>query len=478
MTNTILQQVELLINSNKFYPAKKILIDSIKKSPLNTDFWGPLANIYLNQGLIRESYEIYSYLLLLYPKDATYKKILDKIYPFLDNAKPQVTYLKELLDLDYTTVTIATIFKNEIQTIEKWYHHIQNKVDQIVAVDTGSSDGTREFLETKNDVIIVDFPWNDNFADARNAAKDSITSKWVLWIDTDEYLIDTINSLNAVRFVAEYYETLGTNPILQPTLINIIDGMSKPTHEIARMYSTQSYIFKGRIHEQIIPLHYNLIERNYVGIILEHTGYDTPSMLSKDKLKRNLKLLELSLDDTPNDPATLFYLGRESRLLGQFNDALNYLEQAKIRMYKFPNFSLKLDVYINLIITKLNLNLLEEAEKDCNQALQIDSNFPDVIFYLNTIKSIKAHNLLDTVYLSLINFEKHVFDYQGNTETEPVILNEKTPLLLAEIFISKGQLIDAYKTLQSIPQQYLSDSIIKRKQFIEQQFLEINRYFQ
>src|ERR1700689_1973012 len=60
-------------------------------------------------------------------------------------------------------------------------------VDQIVVIDTGSTDRTQE-IAAEFGATVVSFPWTDHFADARNAALAPITTDWVLVLDADEEL--------------------------------------------------------------------------------------------------------------------------------------------------------------------------------------------------------------------------------------------------------------------------------------------------
>ena len=60
-------------------------------------------------------------------------------------------------------------------------------MDEIVIVDTGSTDGTKDMAKRLSDVY-GEFEWNDDFASARNYAKSLATNDWILSIDADEVL--------------------------------------------------------------------------------------------------------------------------------------------------------------------------------------------------------------------------------------------------------------------------------------------------
>ena len=88
-------------------------------------------------------------------------------------------------------LSIGIIFKNDIRCIERCLKALQPLRDvlpcELVMADTGSDDGSREVAEKYADQLI-DFPWIDDFAAARNAVIDRCSGDWYLSVDTDEYL--------------------------------------------------------------------------------------------------------------------------------------------------------------------------------------------------------------------------------------------------------------------------------------------------
>jgi O-antigen biosynthesis protein len=65
-------------------------------------------------------------------------------------------------------------------------------VDEIIVVDTGSSDRTKE-IAAEHGARVFDFPWCDNFAAARNEAIRHASGQWIFWLDADEYLDEGTN---------------------------------------------------------------------------------------------------------------------------------------------------------------------------------------------------------------------------------------------------------------------------------------------
>ncbi len=86
------------------------------------------------------------------------------------------------------TVSLCMIVRNEAHTLEKCLNSIEGAVDEMVIVDTGSSDGTREVAGRFTDKV-YDFEWVDDFAAARNFAYDKATMDYIMWLDADDILL-------------------------------------------------------------------------------------------------------------------------------------------------------------------------------------------------------------------------------------------------------------------------------------------------
>ena len=80
------------------------------------------------------------------------------------------------------------IVKNEEEMLPGCLEAVRDAVDEMVIVDTGSSDRTVEIAESFG-AKVVHFPWNGSFADARNCSLDHATGDWVLYLDADEHLV-------------------------------------------------------------------------------------------------------------------------------------------------------------------------------------------------------------------------------------------------------------------------------------------------
>lgn len=85
------------------------------------------------------------------------------------------------------SISLCMIVKNESATIERCLSSIKNIVDEVIIVDTGSSDNTKNICRKFTDKI-YDFKWIDDFAAARNFAFDKAAKEYILWLDADDIL--------------------------------------------------------------------------------------------------------------------------------------------------------------------------------------------------------------------------------------------------------------------------------------------------
>ncbi|MEK4236301.1 glycosyltransferase family 2 protein [Paenibacillus sp. FSL H7-0714] len=85
------------------------------------------------------------------------------------------------------TISLCMIVRNEEKSLHKCLSSVANLVDEVVIVDTGSTDKTKEIAMSYG-AVIYDFEWIDNFSAARNFAFSKATQEYILWLDADDYI--------------------------------------------------------------------------------------------------------------------------------------------------------------------------------------------------------------------------------------------------------------------------------------------------
>ncbi|MCM2979036.1 MULTISPECIES: tetratricopeptide repeat-containing glycosyltransferase family 2 protein [Priestia] len=112
------------------------------------------------------------------------------------------------------SISLCMIVKNEEDVIERCLMSVKSLVDEIIIVDTGSSDCTKEIISAYTD-FIFDFNWIDDFSAARNFAFSKATKDYILWLDAD----DIITEENIINFLT-----------LKQALTRDVDAVSMAYH--------------------------------------------------------------------------------------------------------------------------------------------------------------------------------------------------------------------------------------------------------
>lgn len=201
-------------------------------------------------------------------------------------------------------LSVSMIVRNEEHHLPGCLSSVRPLADEIVVVDTGSTDRTAE-IAVSLDARVVTWQWRDDFAAARNESLRHATGDWVLVLDADERVIP--EEFAQLQPVLAAPDVIGVELWLRSELPPGQPAASLATPYCRLFRNRPGVHFTGRIHEQVAPSLRALggrIVRSHVEIL--HLGYAVPE---GSKLSRNLRLLALELEERPGDPFALFNLG-------------------------------------------------------------------------------------------------------------------------------------------------------------------------
>ncbi len=217
-------------------------------------------------------------------------------------------------------VTLALIARDEASVIARCLESAKSIADELIVVDTGSKDATREIARNAG-ASVIDFPWVDDFSAARNAALEAATGRWILVLDADEYL--PASSARAIRdLLAETGDAPRAFHLLNKSSSD--DGRTGVVGKIVRLFPNRPDVrYAWPVHEQVvtslrranIPIHDTEIE-------IIHTGY-TNAEVNLKKQTRNLRILDSFISSTATPlPMAHFLRGGALLDLGRTAEAL------------------------------------------------------------------------------------------------------------------------------------------------------------
>ncbi len=223
-------------------------------------------------------------------------------------------------------VSLCMIVKDEEEMLPGCLEAVASSVDEIIVVDTGSTDRTVEIAESFG-ATVIDFPWNGSFSDARNVGLDAATGDWLLYLDADEHLVP--------EDAPKIRELLGRTwregfHLVETNYTGGDDSGNAVTHLALRLFRNRpDYRFEGRIHEQKthhMPTY--LPERfEATTIRIRHYGYLKSRVSAKEKSRRNIELLQIEAREDPS-PFNSFNLGSEYLMLGDPKTAATHFDSA------------------------------------------------------------------------------------------------------------------------------------------------------
>ncbi len=221
-------------------------------------------------------------------------------------------------------VSLCVIARDEAHQLTDCLAPLTGLFHEIIVVDTGSRDGTGEVAQ-RCGARVIQHAWRDSFSAARNAGIDAATGEWIFWLDADDRLDrDALVKLGAL--FASLDERLAV--YLLPCR-SARAGRVSLLVDHARLFPRRDEIrFAHRVHEQVMPSARRAgCELRRADIVIEHLGYRDEAT-HRAKAARNLRLLRLEIDERPDDPLLLFYIGWRHQQAQELPTAIDYLRRA------------------------------------------------------------------------------------------------------------------------------------------------------
>ncbi|MNB89831.1 SPBc2 prophage-derived glycosyltransferase SunS [compost metagenome] len=293
------------------------------------------------------------------------------------------------------TLALVMIVKNEEQVIGRCLDSVCKLVDEIIILDTGSTDRTKAIAQ-RYDAKIYGWDWNQNFSDARNAALDRSTCDWNLVLDADEYITNDCST--TIRQFINQENTIGR--------VKRVDQFRSDDGTLAHVQSYISRIFPsgiryiGSIHEQLV----SDLPRIKIPVELYHDGY------MSQKSDRNIPILQSEIARNPQDSYYHFQIAKEYRGIKSHLQAYEHLQKAYSLLERMDTFSP--NVIVNLLYEVIATEKYEEGLPVINREQDWLQNFADFhfvcgVYYMklilsNTPKYVGLFPLIEKSYLKCL----------------------------------------------------------------------------
>ncbi len=215
-----------------------------------------------------------------------------------------------------STISLCMIIKNEEKTLERCLDSVKDIVDEIVVIDTGSIDNTKDIAKNYTDKV-YDFEWINDFSAARNFSYNQATMDYILWIDADDIILPT----DKARFL-ELKESL--TPSIDVVMMKY-NASFDPHGNVTLTYFRERLSKRTGNYRWCEPVHeYLMIAGNIINsdICITHskTDYSAPG--------RNLAIYEAMIaQGKPLTTRGLFYYARELKDNEIYDVAIEYFNK-------------------------------------------------------------------------------------------------------------------------------------------------------
>lgn len=255
------------------------------------------------------------------------------------------------LEVKMKKLSLCMIVKNEEENIDTVLGNARSYADEIIIVDTGSTDNTKKLASKYTDKI-YDYEWRHDFSKARNYAFEKANNDYLMWLDADDFV-----SEKSAKSIVQWKEDGDECDVVICPYVTNFDKDYNPLFQFNReriVKNDKRFRFKDRVHEVIVPSGKIVVNND---IIIFHNKKNKPYTT------RNLDIYQKMLEEGENlSPRSQFYYARELYFNGKYDEAIRtfsrYLAEGKGWIE-------------NNIEACLNLSKCYQAKKEAQKALAV-----------------------------------------------------------------------------------------------------------
>lgn len=219
------------------------------------------------------------------------------------------------------------IVKNEAKALPRCLNSVKDQVDEIVILDTGSTDETVTIAQSYN-AQVQHFVWCNDFSAARNESLKYASGDWVLVLDADERLAAGI--MPVMRQAMQQENALVVNLVRQE-----VGAIQSPYSLVSRLFRNHASLrfsrpYHALIDDSVTELlhrepHWQILDLPHIAIL--HDGYAPGAIASREKLQTAKAAMEEFWLAHPDDPYVCSKLGALYIQMGDFSQGLEILRR-------------------------------------------------------------------------------------------------------------------------------------------------------
>ena len=285
-------------------------------------------------------------------------------------------------------VSSCLIVKNEAENIGRCLESLKSVSNEIIVVDTGSTDNTVEIARSFGARVHF-YEWDNNFSNAKNYALDKATGDWIIFLDADEYF-----DANTQKNLCYVFKSIHNNRGYDAVLFRMIhtegyNGRIISENPTVRAFRGHNIIrFTGAVHEQPLNKDNTLYAANITdySLVVYHTGYS--SVLLPEKINRNLELLKDEIANNRITNLTYYYMSSMNNNLGNSEESIKYA----LLSLEEPTFKKTIMAYQPYVFLIDNMAKLkdkytsEEIEKYIEEAVRQFPTHPEIWYVIGNVR--------------------------------------------------------------------------------------------
>lgn len=318
-------------------------------------------------------------------------------------------------------ISACIIAKNEAENITRCITSLKGAVDEIIVVDTGSTDNTIALAKDLG-AFVYTMEWQEDFSKARNYSLDKAKEEWALIIDCDEELDN--GSVDLLRDLSTSKDFEGFGVIVS----NVIGGQEAYAVQSLRFIrNKKEYRFHEPIHEQVGDV---IVSAKGPYAVLSskvkfiHYGYEVNPEMERLKTERNLGILN-SVPQESRDSLYYLHLGNEYVRMEDYKEAKRmYLKSKSLATIQTPHYTQLCHKLIDVLVK------LKDFKSGLMYSNVMLKDFPDfkALLFLNAICNIENKNYPKALE-ALLRFKETPpslskypnVDYESSNDIEGII---------------------------------------------------------